>query len=153
MEEGQPTRAIYVMACAGADVVKIGITSSVRQRRMELQIGSPLRLDVAFELSVPWPAAAWLEREVHDRLHHCHSHGEWFSATSEAAINAIMFALADIPGELMAGPRTRRLHPPAQFDHDACANSLLRTGATYDDIMRIPGMGWFSAYRDYRVED
>ena len=72
-------RTAFVYFVAGAGLIKIGTAKVVRTRLRDLQIGSPVRL----ELLVAIRGSRHLEMLLHQRFEHLHAHGEWFRAEHE----------------------------------------------------------------------
>lgn len=66
--------------------LKVGITDRPKQRLTELQIGSPLKLEIIQTWRFPsiW-AANGVERKFHRQNKAARSHGEWFFVPEENA--------------------------------------------------------------------
>ena len=69
--------------------VKIGLAYSARNRRGDLQVGSPAVLRVFGEVSTGDHAASDIEKAVHFSLRATHIRGEWFDVSPERALEAI----------------------------------------------------------------
>ncbi len=67
---------IYLIKCATTGLVKVGLTTSIRQRLMTLQIGSPTPLALVATI----PGSAGAEAKLHKRYARARDHGEWFVA-------------------------------------------------------------------------
>ena len=61
-------------------MVKFGISKTPQKRLMDLQVGSPVRL----ELFASIKGTRELEKKIHQSLRHLRSHGEWFKYEHEA---------------------------------------------------------------------
>lgn len=72
-------RTSFVYFIAGAGLIKIGTAKVVRTRLRDLQIGSPVRLDLLIAVR----GSRELETLLHQRFDHLHEHGEWFRAAPE----------------------------------------------------------------------
>lgn len=68
------TPGAYFIKCGG--FIKIGYATNVSQRLVELQIGTPERLEIL--LTIPGPPK--LERSLHSKFRPLRSQGEWFRA-------------------------------------------------------------------------
>lgn len=76
---------VYVITCDGADISKIGITKDVQHRLLNMQSGSPLKLNLFNIYSVEGALAYQIEQECHKELWSHHSHGEWFKVNGRTA--------------------------------------------------------------------
>ncbi len=81
-------RYIYVIV-DGSGASKIGIAENPRKRLMDLQVGSSVKLYLAYSLSVPYQLAKVLEGKLHRRLKHLHLSGEWFFIDPTVAAKAL----------------------------------------------------------------
>lgn len=92
----------YFIAPVGGGCVKIGFTENdVAWRLRALQIGSPVRLEVAGFVRGP----IFFERWFHTALKADRSHGEWFHPTSRVMAT---IALAVATGDLDSASEERR---------------------------------------------
>jgi hypothetical protein len=69
-------RSRWVYFIRGGDMIKIGTAKCVRSRLAELQVGSP----VILELLLAIPGSRDLERHLHIQHQALRAHGEWFRA-------------------------------------------------------------------------
>ena len=90
-------RSVYVISSLPGPV-KIGISTRVQNRLSELASASavPLKLEFAGECK----AADRVEKRAHEMLSAMRTHGEWFAATTAAAIEAVMSAAAELGHEI-----------------------------------------------------
>lgn len=76
---------IYLIA-SGRNIIKVGMATDVRQRVMELQIGTPFNLQVLHKIEVAAEYALKLEKLIHRRLKRYRMRGEWFRVEHDIAI-------------------------------------------------------------------
>lgn len=74
MNDNQTGRWVYLVGAQQARPVKIGVAKSVETRIAELQIGSPLPLQLIWKTR----GGRTLERALHERFAQYRIHGEWF---------------------------------------------------------------------------
>jgi hypothetical protein len=68
---------IYLIRAIGTELVKVGYTyTSPRERLLDLQIGSPLPLELILGVYVANPAK--IEKRIHRKFATYRHHGEWF---------------------------------------------------------------------------
>jgi hypothetical protein len=73
---------IYAVECSNTRYIKIGISTSPKNRRNILQIGTPHRLNLLRTWG-PWLAeeARYVEKVLHDKFAPKKQRGEWFSVS------------------------------------------------------------------------
>lgn len=69
-------RSSFVYFIRGGDMIKIGYAKDPKTRLRDLQVGSPVRL----EILVTIPGCHSVEKGIHARFRKLRSHGEWFRA-------------------------------------------------------------------------
>ena len=79
---------VYVMKCAETDLVKIGIATDPQKRLRQIINGSGL--SVTLEYTKGHEKADEVERNAHRLMKDCRRAGEWFKATSDQAIEAVV---------------------------------------------------------------
>jgi len=65
---------IYFILAPSVNKVKIGVSDKIEQRLSNLQVGSPVKL----ELLLYFKADPHIENKLHERFCEYRSHGEWF---------------------------------------------------------------------------
>ena len=89
---------VYIM-CAGAASyprAKIGFSANPRARLTRMQTGSPFRIRLVQAWRLDSRAmAVEVERDVHQRLHERHCHGEWFRCQEHVAMRHLHDALRE----------------------------------------------------------
>jgi len=80
---------VYFIRQAGTAFVKIGCSARPQQRFIELQIGSPQKLELIGLL----PESIHREAVLHDRFSHLRFRGEWFREEGELAA----FIASEVP--------------------------------------------------------
>lgn len=79
---------LYLLACG--TFVKVGIAVDVKARRLELQVGNPLRIiEVWKSTAMPRNEIQRIERRTHQKLKQYRSSGEWFEISADDALAAI----------------------------------------------------------------
>jgi hypothetical protein len=75
----RPAAFVYVVAARGSDLVRIGLAPDPGQRLRELQVGSPLKLELAHAHPCPdRPAAEAIVAELERRFAGRRAHGHWY---------------------------------------------------------------------------
>ena len=81
---------VYVIACEGSPLLKIGVAGDCEKRLRSLQIGCPYELFLVFQTNTLLAEIAYqVECRVHDVLSDHHRRGEWFETNIETIISAI----------------------------------------------------------------
>lgn len=88
------TQAIYVMKAP--DQVKVGISNSPKTRRLALSIDTKLDLVIAYSAFPGDKNARSLEKRAHELLADWSLGGEWFRASAEDAIAAVIQAAKEL---------------------------------------------------------
>lgn len=79
-ERGDPDRGIvYFIAADSVGMVKIGMTSNLEQRLIDLRVACPVSLRVVYHR----PGGRWMESDYHKKFAAYRSHGEWFRFEGE----------------------------------------------------------------------
>lgn len=73
--------AVYALATVDMSFVKIGKTTSIKQRLINIQSGCPFELFLWLTVRTPKPDE--VEKDAHKRFTHCRTRGEWFKPTSK----------------------------------------------------------------------
>ncbi len=73
------TKKSMIYFISGGGLIKIGVTTNLPNRVVELQIGSPVLLTVL--ATIPGDAAT--EHKLHTKFSKHRNHGEWFNASPE----------------------------------------------------------------------
>lgn len=81
--------AIYVIGHDESGPVKIGFGKNPRQRLVDIQIGSHLKLELLHEMAADPVTSERIERHVHKALEPHAIRGEWFNVTASVARAAI----------------------------------------------------------------
>ena len=69
--------AVYVLATPDFEYIKVGKSTALKQRMINVQSGCPF--DLSLWLVIRTPRASEIEAHVHQSLNHCHVRGEWFN--------------------------------------------------------------------------
>lgn len=88
---------VYVATGPAADAVKIGITGHLKNRLCDLQVASPLRMEMPFTLETTRSKAKALEAALHARLAAWRIQGEWFELSVSQAKKAVQDMAAGRP--------------------------------------------------------
>ena len=94
-------RFIYVIGPA-VGPLKIGIATYLKDRLSSIQTGSHVRLSVLFSIKVPAGLAQRIEQAAHKIICDRRMSGEWFDATKEQAISAVISAKNAAEADLAA---------------------------------------------------
>lgn len=81
-------RYVYVIT-DGCGASKIGIAEDVKKRLADIQIGSSVKLRLAYSIAVPYLAASIIEYRMHKLLRDRRLSGEWFFVAPRIAFDAI----------------------------------------------------------------
>lgn len=81
---------VYVIGPRGGSVVKIGRSVDPKKRVTEIQLMSPLPLDVLWSHS-----GGHLEAKLHGRFAHLRTHGEWFDFGDDDPVEAVRAAFEE----------------------------------------------------------
>ncbi len=95
MKQKPQDKYVYVII-DGSGATKIGISDDPKKRLMELQVGSSIKLVLAYSIAVPYALASRIESQIHRSMKHLHLSGEWFFIDPTIAFKAI--------SDLIAGP-------------------------------------------------
>jgi hypothetical protein len=89
-----PSTKLYIM---GSDrgPKKVGIAANPALRLRRLQTGNSRELRVLFQQEAPEGLATDIERRAHWLLREHKTHGEWFSVSAKAAIEAVAQAISE----------------------------------------------------------
>ena len=102
-------QVVYLIQGVRGGACKVGTTTSIQDRLMSLEAGSPVPLEVVSTI----PGTHRLESEIHAKLAPWRSHGEWFWPTDEAS-EVLAAADAGRPrGPPWRDPRPRPCPPEA----------------------------------------
>lgn len=71
---------VYVISTPNFEFIKVGKTASFKSRLSNIQSGCPFPLRLW--CAIRTPRAAQIEIELHKRLAHCVSRGEWFAPSA-----------------------------------------------------------------------
>jgi hypothetical protein len=72
-------RFVYFVQAPANGKIKIGTTQDPRRRLVDLMKGSPVPLEPLGVVR----GGINVERQLHVRFGHCHSHGEWFEGSTD----------------------------------------------------------------------
>jgi hypothetical protein len=79
MRSAETQACVYLVAARGSGLIRIGVASDPGQRLRELQVGSPLKLELAHVHPCPdRPAAEAIVAELERRFAGRHEHGHWY---------------------------------------------------------------------------
>lgn len=70
-------QSLYIMRASNG-YLKIGITGDLRARLSNMQMHSPLPIELVFAQVFPRKTCSEIERYLHWKLQPYHKHGEWF---------------------------------------------------------------------------
>lgn len=73
--------AVYVLATPDMAYIKIGKTTSIKRRMINIQCGCPFELSLWLTIRTPRPSE--VEQAAHDLLAHCRTRGEWFAPSGD----------------------------------------------------------------------
>ena len=80
---------VYVISCP-LELVKVGVASNPKQRVRNLQIGSPVALELAAQYATSdLPSARAVAAALNERFGDRRERGEWFRATPEEVRHAL----------------------------------------------------------------
>ena len=79
------TAFVYVMECADAECIKIGIAKDVGRRLEGIQSGNPLEVTIIYSREFEERRAAQVERAAHRHFKAQRVRGEWFRVSTEDA--------------------------------------------------------------------
>ena len=74
---------VYVLSCPNLEYIKIGMTTSPKQRFSNVQSGCPFKLFLWLCIRTPTPKE--VERALHEKFKIFRTRGEWFKIDSDAA--------------------------------------------------------------------
>lgn len=83
-----------VYAIRALDLVKFGVTSSIKSRLANIRGDSPAPVELLGIIHAPF----WLEKSIHRAMKAHHHHGEWFAWNDDTHGVAIMIQQQDIDG-------------------------------------------------------
>lgn len=72
---------VYALATHDLRYIKVGKTTSAKQRFINIQSSCPFQLHLWLAIRTPSPGD--VEKAVHRKLAHCRTRGEWFSPCSD----------------------------------------------------------------------
>lgn len=78
---------VYIVSTPNFQFIKIGKSTSFKQRLGNIQSGCPF--DLSLWLSIRTPKPSEIECCLHERLSHCLVRGEWFSPT-DSDLDSVM---------------------------------------------------------------
>ncbi len=116
--------SVYVIASAGRDCHKIGVSVDPCGRLGELQIGSPDRLSLVFTATSDHQMVDWAEASIHRLMRRRCVSGEWFTMDRDEAIACVfatVFAASAFREATKCMPRSREEIARYAFGYDGPA--------------------------------
>lgn len=112
---------LYVMGSARGPK-KIGVATDPGLRLRELRTGHSRPLKLLFTATAPDGLAVDIERRAHWLLRDEKTHGEWFSVSAKAAIDAVKFAIGENGVGEKVGPAVGR--PPLKRNSETVVTTV-----------------------------
>lgn len=137
--------AVYVYILTAGEHVKIGIAVDVSARVANLQLASPVRIEVAHQRQFKSRESARLaERALHLRFAYARKWGEWFALPLAEAVEALKSAAeAELPVKLPTGPRAwPQPEPVKRAPAPKVHVPIERDGPTFEEFEAMSDADW-----------
>ena len=130
------TAFVYVMECADAECIKIGIAKDVGKRLALLQCGNPLKIRAVYCRKFEPRRASQVERAAHRRFKDRRVSGEWFRASAADAKDFI----SNQSAEFIAVQKKPRAAKKLFADMNGTEKAAEYAGGTFYSLAKLLGV-------------